>query len=70
MIEEGWLVRYSEKFHDQSKLSIYVTSLNIITETLSTVGYGMEFYPLEALEMKFLMFVIIFNCNTLFNIFF
>lgn len=70
MIKEGWLVRYSEEFHDQSQLSIYVSSLKIITETMSTVGYGMEFYPLEAVEMLFLMYVIIFHCNQLFTIFF
>ena len=37
---------------------------------MSTVGYGMEFYPLEAVEMLFLMYVIIFHCNQLFTIFF
>ena len=47
----------------------YVESLKVMTETLSKVGYGMPYWPLNALEMIFLLLTMSFNFNTLFMIF-
>ena len=51
-------------------LELYVTSLSLITETLSKVGYGNPFYPLTTIEMIFLIYVIIFNCASISLIFY
>ena len=40
-------------------MEIYIYALSLITETISKVGYGMEHFPLEAIEMAFLIIVII-----------
>ena len=49
---------------------IYVDALLIMTETISTVGYGMPYDPLNTLEMIYIIFVIFFTFYSLVMIFF
>ena len=42
----GWITRNEEYYGELSYFEIYVHALNIITETISKVGYGMENSPI------------------------
>ena len=47
----------------------YVDAMALMTETISKVGYGMPYDPLNTSEMVFLILVIMFSTNTLVMIF-
>ena len=51
-------------------LEIYVDAMALMTETISKVGYGMPYNPLNDSEMMFIILVIMFSTNTLVMIFF
>ena len=55
----GWITRNEDKYGELGHVEIYIYALSLITETISKVGYGMEHFPLEAIEMAFLIIVII-----------
>ena len=60
----------NEYYRDLPLLEKYVHAMSLITETISKVGYGISITPLEPIEMLFLMYLIIFNYNTIFVIFY
>ena len=49
---------------------IYVDALYMMTETISKVGYGMPYDPLNTLEMIYIILVVFVSFNTLVMIFF
>lgn len=61
---KGWITRNLE-YKDMSPAYLYANALNLMTETISKVGYGMSNAPLNTLEMLFIMSIIIFNFNDL-----
>ena len=67
---DGWILRNSYVYQDYSMLGIYVDAMALMTETISKVGYGMPYHPLNASEMMFIILVIMFSTNTLVMIFF
>ena len=66
----GWITRNELKYGQLGNQEIYVNALNLITETISKVGYGMEHAPLTTLEMIFLIIIIMINSNLLAIIFY
>ena len=66
----GWINRNEEISGEMNHLEIYVHAMSLITETISKVGYGMSYAPLETIEMIFLTIVIMQNSNLLVMIFY
>lgn len=65
---EGWIKR-NPAYEDMTPLFLYANAMNLMTETISSVGYGMPNAPLNSIEMCYLICVIIFNFNDLTAIF-
>ena len=67
---DGWILRNSYIYANYSMFEIYVDALAMMTETISKVGYGMPYDPLNTLEMIYIILVIFTSFNTLVMIFF
>ena len=67
--EDGWILRYNYIYSEYSMFETYVDAMSLMTETISKVGYGMPYHPLNSSEMIFLILVIMFSTNTLVMIF-
>ena len=67
---DGWILRNSYIYDNYTMFEIYVDALAIMTETISKVGYGMPYAPLNTLEMIYIILVIFFSFDALTMIFF
>ena len=68
-MEDGWILRHHYVYSEYSMFETYVDAMALMTETISKVGYGMPYHPLNSSEMIFLIFIIMFSTNTLVMIF-